>query len=761
MLDKFNLMNKIKIRTKLVFILVLAVAGIGYFAFNGVRDKMRTEKEMGQISELATLAVNSSALVHELQKERGATALYLGSGGRSFGNELKEQRVTTSQKFTRLNGVIDTMAISSYGGQIVENEKIIKEYMARLDKIRSDISAQRIGAADAIGYYTKFNASLIDIIKSISKISSNSRMTAMLIAYTNFLMGKERAGIERAVLSNTFARDSFGPGMYRKFGNVYSLQDAYFGEFKELSESAWVNYYNEKMQGAAVESVRNMQNIAFSKFDQGKFGIDATYWFKMRTETINLLFEVEQRLSQDIEAFANQLRDDSMVALQTMLLIAVGGSVVLLLFTLMVVYNVSGDVHRISSGINQLSDRVKEGDLKSRMNVKKLGQDFRELPGSINDLIASIVAPIEEASSVLQELSRGNLTVSVKGDYKGDHAAIKKALNSTIISFNSMLGHLVNSIEQIRVGSEQISDSSQSLSSGASEQASSIEEISAGMTELTAQAKESSENSSRANELASQAMANSDHGDKMMGEMLESMQEITTASDNIARIMKTIDEIAFQTNLLALNAAVEAARAGKYGKGFAVVAEEVKNLSRRSGEAARETAEIIENSIKTTNRGSERARETASSLKEIRTVVEDVARFINEISASVKEQVAGIEEMESGIQQINTVTMNNAANAEENAAASEEFSAQCETIMQMAQEFKLREESGTSEFSGGNGHSGLVKNRSILKNKTEQWNGNYYADQDNGHEKYEIVQRENNSESEEIPEDFKEFTHSV
>jgi methyl-accepting chemotaxis protein len=285
--------------------------------------------------------------------------------------------------------------------------------------------------------------------------------------------------------------------------------------------------------------------------------------------------------------------------------------------------------------------------------------------------------------------------------------------------------------------SQQVTESSQSLAQGASEQAASIEETSATLEEISGMTKQNADNAQKAETLATEAQDNTRKGGEAMQRMVQTINTIKEGSDRTAKIIKTIDEIAFQTNLLALNAAVEAARAGDAGRGFAVVAEEVRNLAIRSAAAAKDTSALIEDSQQRANQGVQVATEVSGRLTQVLETVDAVNSLIKELAASSREQNKGVGQINSAVAQMDTVTQSNAANAEETAAAAEELSAQSESLAGTVRELNalvtgLRDSNGNGggarsltgapsapvRGSGSNGHAG--KNGGRLREKMEQ-----------------------------------------
>ncbi|MFH0880012.1 MAG: methyl-accepting chemotaxis protein [Lentisphaerota bacterium] len=250
-------------------------------------------------------------------------------------------------------------------------------------------------------------------------------------------------------------------------------------------------------------------------------------------------------------------------------------------------------------------------------------------------------------------------------------------------SIKQVISSLDSSAEQVTASSSQISETSQQLAQGASEQASSLEETSSSLEEMASMTRQSADNANKANNLMQESKTNVDSGVESMAKMSTAIDKIKTSASETAKIIKTIDEIAFQTNLLALNAAVEAARAGEAGKGFAVVAEEVRNLARRSAEAAKNTADLIEGAQKNADAGVSVNLEVAKALSAIQASAGKVAALVAEIAAASKEQAQGINQVNTAVSEMDKVVQQNAANAEESSSASQEMSSQAQDLNAM------------------------------------------------------------------------------
>ena len=346
-------------------------------------------------------------------------------------------------------------------------------------------------------------------------------------------------------------------------------------------------------------------------------------------------------------------------------------------------------IRSLTSEIRSLYEASLKGQLEYRANTSKFQGEYAQMIKGINDTLDAFLAPVNESADVLRRVAERDLQSRVVGDYKGGHARIKDSLNLAIQNLDQSLRQVADGAEQVASASQQIGSGSQSLARSASEQAGTLEEIAGTLQKISSMAGANASSAHKAESLAQEAHTSSAQGVTNMEILSSAMERIKVSSDETAKIVKTIDEIAFQTNLLALNAAVEAARAGESGKGFAVVAEEVRNLAMRSAEAAKNTASLIEGAVQNAKEGFSLNATVLSQLQEINRKVEAASASMTEVASASEQQREGVDQVNKAIEQMNQMTQSTAANAEESAGAAEELSSQAESMNVMVGAFKL------------------------------------------------------------------------
>ena len=362
-----------------------------------------------------------------------------------------------------------------------------------------------------------------------------------------------------------------------------------------------------------------------------------------------------------------------------------------------------GDWATLVDSLNQLAQAVadpfivvqkhmeamQEGDFRNRVSGDYFGA-YLQMKESINTTTTAIASYIDEIETVLAELAEGNLKGGIEREYVGSFDLIKRSVNSILLQLNRTIEDISLVAVDVSAGAAKLSENSETLSAGINNQTKSMHDLALGIEEIDAQSKENADNAQKAAAIAKESKESAETGNVEMQKLLKSMDRITTSSDKISLIMKTIEDIAFQTNLLALNAAVEAARAGEHGRGFAVVAEEVRSLAHKSREAAKDTSVLIVESIESTKEGVMQVNDTAASLGKIVNSVTRVSEVINEIYEASTMQTEAISFINSNLHQINEVAKEGAQASLDASSTAKVLDAQVEVLLNKLSFFQTR-----------------------------------------------------------------------
>ncbi|HGM5919487.1 TPA: methyl-accepting chemotaxis protein [Stenotrophomonas maltophilia] len=342
----------------------------------------------------------------------------------------------------------------------------------------------------------------------------------------------------------------------------------------------------------------------------------------------------------------------------------------------------------INSEIRRLATAAAAGDFSLRGDEDRFAYDFRDMVAGLNQLMQTTDENLVQVSTLLQAISRGDLTVRMQGDFHGVFARMRDDCNATVDQLKQIVGRIQASASSINLAAGEIASGNTDLSRRTEQQAANLEETAASMEELTSTVKQNAEHARQANQLAIGAHGVASQGGEVVGQVVTTMSAIEAASKKIAEIISVIDGIAFQTNILALNAAVEAARAGEQGRGFAVVASEVRTLAQRSAGAAKEIKGLIEDSVGKVADGSALVRQAGTTMGEIVASVQRVTDIMADISAASQEQSSGIEQVNQAVVQMDETTQQNAALVEEASAAARSMEEQANLLAEAVSVFR-------------------------------------------------------------------------
>ena len=480
-----------------------------------------------------------------------------------------------------------------------------------------------------------------------------------------------------------------------------SSSDQYMTEVKDDLQWLYSNYTGDLTLLKQFEST--MSENTNTRLQVGEYASESTEESNaMATEL--LLTEYTPRIEecgQILETAVSNMTqtshdryDSAMVMLNIFFAVAIIVSVVAFVITLAIALTLTANILAPVRKIEAAMKEVVKGNLSVEVDYES-NDEFGSMAHSMHEVTSGVGYIIKDIETILTAMAGGDFAAqsSDRSRYIGDYQKILQAMRGIKSSLNSTMTTLNQSAEQVSSGSDQVSSGAQALSQGATEQASSVEELAASINEISGHINRNAESANEASDKAGEVGEEAGESNRRMQDMLSAMSDISNSSDEIGKIIKTIEDIAFQTNILALNAAVEAARAGAAGKGFAVVADEVRNLAAKSADASKNTAVLIENSLHAVDNGKKIADETAKSLEKVMDGIQEATSMMDSIAKASKEQAEAITQITVGIDQISSVVQTNYATAEESAAASEELSSQAQILKDLVRKFKLEGDS--------------------------------------------------------------------
>ena len=641
----------IKIRFFINMFIILSILW-GYFYYALYEHIIFLDKKK-KLENYVNLDKKLNFLITQIQKERGMSAGYLASDGTKFTTMLLKQKNITNKAIKELKEFLKTQDLSKYPKEYLEKINILLNGLKILPNIREKVEMMQIAPEKEIALYTKnIDNPILNLIAMSARYATNKKIAIDLVAFQNIENVKEKAGIERAVLSIVFAKNYFPKGMYTKFIDLISQQNDFIREFKNYADDEIIKLYNNIYTNnkAVFNKVKFYEELAIKKSKTGKFNINPEVWFKDITKKIDLLDKLNIEILKTIE---NDLKNITNTFIYFHFAIDMFASVLAWFSTIELIRFFEKEVSYINKELKEIKE---EKDLKKRFKIKPNDKEFGEIKQNFNELL-----------DAFSEIVKNTLNMSLEN---------QKAVNEV----KDIFSQIINTFEKEEQSFNKLTQDAKELKASISTNTDIINETLANADKTN---QKLISTITKINEIVERLKEEVNNQTGLANDFVSLVEE----SEKTKEILKVIKDIADQTNLLALNAAIEAARAGEHGRGFAVVADEVRKLAEKTQKSLMDiegTLNIIISSItnyneeiqKNVNNFEKVAEDIITSRDELKNVFdeqqksnqdlknnvlefikngEEVGEFINEIEKNVKEQKILKEKINIGEKIINKI----------------------------------------------------------------------------------------------------------
>jgi methyl-accepting chemotaxis protein len=586
---------------KFAVVLLVPILGMAVFAANHALERARDASAAVTLDHLVQLGTRVGNLLHETQRERGASSMFLTSKGAKGADPMKAARTNADANLAALQGFLASQAEDLPPDVLKEVMRVVATFEP-LPRIRARVDAFSIPVQEEVGFFTAFNGALLESLGAISRASTSAGTTRSLVAYTALLSVKERTGVERAQLSNVFTAGAFGPGQLTTVSGLVAVQAAFFQTFAQNAAQPALDALAERRQRPPFAAVAALEKIAFEKAAEGQFGVEPTAWWAAITGKIDLLKEVEDQMAAQLIADVQAQRAGA----RRTLVVEVSLAVLATLFSFLLGNAV---LRAILANLRQavaVLERVAQGDLTATMEVTaqdELGQMAAALGRALESMRAAMQGILSQSTAV--------------GGAARDLSGLSERLLSSASNTKDVASNTSAAAEEVSANLKTVASSVHVLTSG-------VEEVARSSDSVATEARQ-------AVEIA--------HGAR------EAMHRLRDSSTAVSQVLHLIGAVAARTNLLALNATIEAARAGEAGRGFAVVADEVKQLARQVAQAVEDVTSRVK-AMETEVLGTEEA------MAAIGAVVDSISEAQATISSAVGRQTNAAGEIDRSVGEI-------------------------------------------------------------------------------------------------------------
>lgn len=638
--NPMHLMTRFSVSGKFTIAVVPMLLALFYYMGSSAYNNYQTYQSNQLMAEKVALVQNLSRWVHESQKERGMSAGFLGSRGEKFSDKIIAQRKLFDEKYASYQAYIAQSDISE-NSQIQNHLVMIDEHLAKLNNIRQGVSVLTTPLSEALTFYTQLNKLMLDTSAVIAKQMQDSEIAQETIAYNAFLNSKERAGIERAVLSNAFASDAFGLGLYPRFIRLVAEQEAYMTSFESYATPSMLEMLNKVRQHESYSEVEKYRQIAREKARTGGFNQDPVKWFDTITQKISQLKAMDDSIGENIYSLVILHRDQ---ALNNLIF-----NIVLLVFiTVTVLLLLIGSVLSIVKPLNRMADFMQEGRLDRRIKLLPSNDEIFKITQSFNHLMNLSQYAVISVSDSVKELANGDFNQKVQYEIGGEMDTLRDNMNKSLEVVSSAMSQIETSLSAMAEGRFDIDVPQNHQFTGTFKRV--IEASQSTLTQLNNAMTELHEVSSK--------MANGEFDTKISSPMKGALNEVKTSLNNaLSQVDESIQAISqtVQANSQGdLTVLVQGEFAGKLQQmqnGLNGSIEQIRNLiveaNQLSSSVAGSANTIAESSQSLNHRASQQAENlisTASSMEQMTSLVQSNAKNAREVNRLVNQSVEASEQ---------------------------------------------------------------------------------------------------------------------